>query len=101
MFCPAKRLPSHLTKESPGEIKFKPGTREIDTASLQNLKWAAQLGSKARNVTVSQGKFSSAQTTRIRVTHGMWVIGASCYAWTKKAESYYGSWLFRSSLPVR
>jgi outer membrane protein assembly factor BamB len=57
MFSPAKKLPSQLTKETPGEVKFKPGSREIDSAGLPNLKWAAQLGSQSYgNVTVAKGK---------------------------------------------
>jgi outer membrane protein assembly factor BamB len=57
MYCSARKLPSHLTKETPGEVRFKPGSREIDSAGLLNLKWAAQLGSQSYgNATIAKGK---------------------------------------------
>src|ERR1041385_9039489 len=52
MYSPEKGLP-----DSFGKVEFKPGTEEIDVKGVQNLKWAAKLGSQSYgNVTVAQGK---------------------------------------------
>src|SRR5215813_12048086 len=52
MYSSEKGLPATL-----GKIEFKPGTEEIDTKGVKNLKWAAKLGSQSYgNVTVAQGK---------------------------------------------
>ena len=52
MYSPAKGLP-----DSFGKVEFKPGTEEVDTKSVKNLKWAAKIGSQSYgNVTVAGGK---------------------------------------------
>src|SRR3954467_4317766 len=52
MYSPEKGLPSTL-----GKVEFRPGTEEIDTKGVKNLKWAAKLGSQSYgNVTVAHGK---------------------------------------------
>src|SRR5258708_3378066 len=56
MFSPAKGLPDHFTKGK-GDIKFKPGTDEVDRINLENLKWVAKIGSQSYgNVTVAHGR---------------------------------------------
>jgi outer membrane protein assembly factor BamB len=57
MYCPAKNLPDHFTKDKAAQIKFKAGTEEVDRANLENLKWVAKIGSQSYgNVTVSHGR---------------------------------------------
>jgi outer membrane protein assembly factor BamB len=57
MYSPAKGLPDHFTKDKNGEIKFKPGTDDVDPANILNLKWVVKLGSQSYgNVTVAKGK---------------------------------------------
>src|SRR5260370_19289949 len=57
MYSPAKGLPDHFTKAKSGDIKFKPGTDEVDRANIENLKWVAKIGSQSyANVTVAGGK---------------------------------------------
>src|SRR5689334_9521734 len=52
MYSPAKNLPSAI-----GKIEFKPGTEEIQTKGVKNLKFALKLGSQSYgNVTVAKGK---------------------------------------------
>ncbi len=52
MYSPAKQLP-----DSFGKIDFKPGSDEISTNAVKNLKWIAKLGSQSYgNVTVAGGK---------------------------------------------
>ena len=52
MYSPARGLP-----DSFGKIDFKPGTDEISTNAIKNLKWIAKLGSQSYgNVTVAGGK---------------------------------------------
>src|ERR1041385_963251 len=52
MYSPAKNLPSSI-----GKIEFKPGTEEIQTKGVKNLKFALKLGSQSYgNVTVAKGK---------------------------------------------
>jgi len=52
MYSPERGLPAGL-----GEVKFKSGGDDIDTAAMKNLKWVAKLGSQSYgNVTVSGGK---------------------------------------------
>src|SRR5207302_1246002 len=52
MYSPEKGLPGTL-----GKIEFKPGTEEIDTKGVKNLKWAVKIGSQSYgNVTVAHGK---------------------------------------------
>jgi outer membrane protein assembly factor BamB len=52
MYSPEKGLPDNF-----GKIDFKPGTEEIDSKSIKNLKWAAKIGSQSYgNVTVAAGK---------------------------------------------
>lgn len=52
MYSPATGLPDHFNAG-----KFKKGGEEVDMATTQNVKWAAQLGSQAfGNVVVSGGK---------------------------------------------
>src|SRR2546423_15489355 len=52
MYCPAKGLPDAF-----GKIEFKPGTEEINTRAVKNLKWAAKIGSQSYgNVIVAGGK---------------------------------------------
>ncbi|MGO8675874.1 MAG: PQQ-binding-like beta-propeller repeat protein [Limisphaerales bacterium] len=57
MYSPAKGLPDHFTADNPGQVKFKPGTEEIDPAALTNFRWVAKIGSQSYgNVTVAQGR---------------------------------------------
>jgi outer membrane protein assembly factor BamB len=52
MFSPQRGLP-----DSFGKIEFKPGTEDISTNAVKNLKWIAKLGSQSYgNVTVAGGK---------------------------------------------
>ena len=52
MYSPAKNLPADF-----GKIDFKPGSDELRTDAIKNLKWVAKLGSQSYgNVTVSGGK---------------------------------------------
>lgn len=52
MYSPARGLP-----DSFGKIDFKPGTDEVSTNAVKNLKWIAKLGSQSYgNVTVAGGK---------------------------------------------
>lgn len=52
MYSPQRGLPDAF-----GKIDFKPGTDEISTNGIQNLKWIAKLGSQSYgNVTVAGGK---------------------------------------------
>jgi four helix bundle protein len=52
MYSPQRGLP-----DSFGKIDFKPGTDEISTNAVKNLKWIAKLGSQSYgNVTVAGGK---------------------------------------------
>src|SRR5882672_9395252 len=52
MYSPEKGLP-----DSFGKIDFKPGTEDIDTKSVKNLRWASKIGSQSYgNVTVGNGK---------------------------------------------
>jgi outer membrane protein assembly factor BamB len=49
--------PQHGLPDSFGKIDFKPGTDEISTNAVKNLKWIAKLGSQSYgNVTVAGGK---------------------------------------------
>jgi outer membrane protein assembly factor BamB len=57
MYSAAKGLPDRFTKGKAGEIKFKAGTEDVDRANVENLKWAAKIGSQSYgNVTVAKGK---------------------------------------------
>lgn len=52
MYSPERGLPDAI-----GKIDFKPGTDEISTNGVKNLKWVAKLGSQSYgNVTVAGGK---------------------------------------------
>jgi outer membrane protein assembly factor BamB len=52
MYSSEKGLPASL-----GKIEFKPGTEEIETKGVKNLKWTAKLGSQSYgNVTIAHGK---------------------------------------------
>jgi len=52
MYSEERGLPAAL-----GEVRFKSGGDEVDTANMKNLKWVAKLGSQSYgNVTVSGGK---------------------------------------------
>jgi outer membrane protein assembly factor BamB len=52
MYSPQRGLPDNF-----GKIDFKPGTEEVNTNAIKNLKWVAKLGSQSYgNVTVSGGK---------------------------------------------
>ena len=52
MYSPAKNLPASI-----GKIEFKPGTEEIETKGVKNLKFALKIGSQSYgNVTVAKGK---------------------------------------------
>jgi outer membrane protein assembly factor BamB len=52
MYSPQRGLPDAF-----GKIDFKPGTDEIRTNGIKNLKWIAKLGSQSYgNVTVAGGK---------------------------------------------
>jgi four helix bundle protein len=52
MYSPAKKLPKDF-----GKIDFKPGTEDVDTSGIKNLKWVAKIGSQSYgNVTVAGGK---------------------------------------------
>src|SRR4029077_15601597 len=52
MYSPAKGLP-----DSFGKIEYKPGTEEVDTKGVKNLRWATKVGSQSYgNVTVAGGK---------------------------------------------
>src|SRR5262249_11236108 len=52
MYSSEKGLP-----ESFGKIEFKPGTEEVETKGVKNLKWALKIGSQSYgNVTVAGGK---------------------------------------------
>jgi four helix bundle protein len=52
MYSPQRGLPNAF-----GKIEFKPGTDEISTNAVKNLKWIAKLGSQSYgNVTVAGGK---------------------------------------------
>lgn len=49
--------PEHGLPDSFGKIDFKPGTDEISTNGIKNLKWIAKIGSQSYgNVTVADGK---------------------------------------------
>src|SRR5215469_277409 len=39
MYSPATGLPDHFTTGKEGDIKFKPGTEQVDRSNVQNLKW--------------------------------------------------------------
>jgi outer membrane protein assembly factor BamB len=57
MYSPAKGLPDHFTKGKSTDIKFKPGTDEVDPSNVDNLKWVAKIGSQSYgNVTVANGR---------------------------------------------
>ena len=52
MYSPQRGLPDAF-----GKIDFKPGTEEVNTNALKNLKWVAKIGSQSYgNVTVAGGK---------------------------------------------
>src|SRR2546421_3451927 len=52
MYSPVKGLP-----DSFGKIEFKPGTEEVDTKGVKNLRWAVKVGSQSYgNVSVAAGK---------------------------------------------
>src|SRR6188768_2909666 len=52
MFSPARGLPDAF-----GKIEFKPGTDDVNTNGVKNLKWVTKIGSQSYgNVTVSGGK---------------------------------------------
>ncbi len=52
MYSPQRGLPDVF-----GKIDFKPGTDEVNTNGIKNLKWVAKLGSQSYgNVTVASGK---------------------------------------------
>jgi outer membrane protein assembly factor BamB len=52
MYSPERGLP-----EAFGKVEFKPGTDEIRTNAIRNLKWIAKLGSQSYgNVTVAGGR---------------------------------------------
>ncbi|MGA2660858.1 MAG: PQQ-binding-like beta-propeller repeat protein [Verrucomicrobiota bacterium] len=57
MYSPAKGLPDHFTRGKSAEVKFKPGTEEIETTNLENFRWVVKIGSQSYgNVTVAQGR---------------------------------------------
>jgi len=57
MYSPATGLPDQFAVDKAGKIEFKPGTEEINRASVKNLKWVAKIGSQSYgNVTVAHGK---------------------------------------------
>ncbi|HXP62008.1 MAG TPA: PQQ-binding-like beta-propeller repeat protein, partial [Dongiaceae bacterium] len=57
MYSPARGLPDHFTRGKTAEVKFKPGTEEIDPANLTNFRWAVKIGSQSYgNVTVARGR---------------------------------------------
>jgi outer membrane protein assembly factor BamB len=52
MYSPARGLPDAF-----GKVDFKPGTEDINTNGIKNLKWVQKIGSQSYgNVTVSGGK---------------------------------------------
>ena len=52
MYSPARGLPDAF-----GKIEFKPGTEDVNTNGVKNLKWVQKIGSQSYgNVTVSGGK---------------------------------------------
>ncbi len=52
MYSPQRGLPDAF-----GKIEFKPGTEEVSTNAVKNLKWIAKIGSQSYgNVTVGHGK---------------------------------------------
>jgi outer membrane protein assembly factor BamB len=52
MYSPQRGLPDAF-----GKIDFKPGTEDINTNGVKNLKWIAKLGSQSYgNVTIAGGK---------------------------------------------
>ena len=52
MYSAEKNLPASF-----GKIEFKPGTDEVNTNGIKNLKWVAKIGSQSYgNVTVAGGK---------------------------------------------
>ena len=57
MCSPATGLPGHFASTDKARVRFKPGTEEIETNNLPNLKWIAKVGSQSYgNVVVSGGK---------------------------------------------
>jgi outer membrane protein assembly factor BamB len=57
MYSPAKGLPDHFTKGKSTDIKFKPGTDDVDPSNVDHLKWVAKIGSQSYgNVTVANGR---------------------------------------------
>jgi len=57
MYSPIKGLPERFTQGKNNQVEFKPGTEEVDSASVTNLKWVAKLGSQSYgNVTVASGR---------------------------------------------
>ena len=57
MYSAATGLPGHFTRGKEGKIEFKPGTDELDRASITNLAWVVKIGSQSYgNVTVAKGK---------------------------------------------
>jgi outer membrane protein assembly factor BamB len=57
MYSPATGLPDHFTTGKEGDIKFKPGTEQVDRSNVQNLKWVAKIGTQSYgNVTVARGR---------------------------------------------
>jgi outer membrane protein assembly factor BamB len=56
MYIDAKNLPDQFSRVK-NEIKFKPGTEEVDLTTAQNLKWVAKLGSQSYgNATIAKGR---------------------------------------------
>ena len=52
MYSPEKNLPAAF-----GKIEFKPGTEDVNTNGIKNLRWVAKIGSQSYgNVTVAGGK---------------------------------------------
>lgn len=57
MYSSASGLPDHFTRQKGGQVDFKPGSEEVDTAKLANLRWVAKIGSQSYgNVTVAKGR---------------------------------------------
>ena len=79
MYSPRK--PACPTTSPPAPtpaVEFKPGTEEIETNNLPNVKWIAKVGSQSYgNVVVPAARFSSAPTTKTRATRSTRATAAS------------------------
>jgi hypothetical protein len=103
MYSPETGLPDHFASSNNARVEFKPGTEEIETNNLPNVKWIAKVGSQSYgNVVVSGGKVfigTNNENPRDPQHQGDRSI-LMCFD-EKTGEPFSGSWWFPNSPPAR